>query len=490
MLKETLIAALATTLAGPLLGQDEQPKQQAPTEPTEAKVQADKAEKMAQEGEEEKELSEFAVKAAPFCIKTEISGILVPSKTQSLTLAPKQWKSFVIESIPKHGSAVKTGDPLIVFKTDSIDKALIEQEASIETKELKLAIANRELTALQQKNVLSLAAAKQKMDNAESDLSYYESTGLQARKDDLKQSLQQAEDYLTYQKEELNQLLKMYEEDDITEETEEIILVRQRAQVRDAENNLTSRKRRNGRALEANLPRELQGHKNSVEKARIEYATAKLNLERNYKLKSLEVAKLERDLTASKDKLAEMKADREFFNVTAEFDGHLVYGAFVEGQWKKGKLPEILKPSGTAPLQTPILTLVANDSPLTIEALVESKKARELRDSLATAGENAPNVNIASYPNTTGKHLLTLEPKVTEFQFPGEKDKADLVFYETESALTIPTSAVKTKEDGSSYVTVKLSEGDPEERPVELGKENGKVVEVLSGLEEGQVILR
>ena len=433
---------------------------------------------------------EFTVKAAPFSIDTEISGILVPTKTQTLALTPERWKSFPIASIAKHGAEIKQGEPLIVFKTDAIDKSLIDQADDVQSRELKLAIANRELTELQQKNTLSLAGAKLRMENAEADLAYHQSTGLPAAKESLAQSLQQSEDLLTYQKEELTQLLKMYEEDDITEETEEIILVRQKANVRNAENSLTKRKRDVARSLETSLPRELISHQNKVETARINYATAKLNLERNYGLKKLEVAKLERDLENSKKALAETQADRKLFEVIAEFDGHLLFGEFADGQWKKGKTSEFLKAGGSVPARSTVLTLVAKDSPLALHALLSTKKAKELQTSLKESGDQAPKVEIAPYPNLSGKHLVTLEPQAPEdFKFPGQPDKTDLVFYSAEKVITIPSKVLKTKEDGTNHVLVKLSEGEPEERPVELGKKDGDLVEVLSGLEEGQVIL-
>ena len=433
---------------------------------------------------------ELTVKASPFKIETKISGILVPTKTQPLFLSPKRWKNFVIETAPQHGAEIKKGEPIIVFETESIDKILVEQKDSIKEKELNFAIANRELTELQQKNTLSLASSKRRLEHAEADLAYHETTGLPANKEELANRLQQTEDFLTYQKEELVQLLKMYEEDDITEETEEIILTRQKARVRDAKNNVKEQKRENALSLEVRFPRELISLQSTVEKARIDYATAKLNLERKFELKKLEVAKLERALTEATTALEETEADRSLLEVIAEFDGHVFYGEFIDGQWKKGKAPEFLKTGGKVPTETTFLTLVDNSSPLALHALLESEKVKEMQSALTNGEENTPKIEISPYPNLAGKHLVALEAKPAEpFQFPAQKDEAELVFYQVEEAISIPNSVVKTREDGTSYVMLKLSEGDSEEREVQLGKNNGDLVEILSGLEEGQVIL-
>ena len=489
MLKTTLFAACAftvTAIADEQPAETPKPAQEAPVAEAAAEETSPPEEKKA----EPKLTEEFTVTMAPFAIKSQVSGILVPTQTQTLRLEPVRWKSFPIESVPAHGATIKQGEPLIVFDTRAIEKSLLDQEASISTQELKLAIANRELTELQQKNALSLATAKRRMENAEADLAYHESTGQPAREESLAQSLQQSEDFLSYQKEELTQLLKMYEEDDITEETEEIILTRQKARVRDAENNLKERKRQNLRTLETTLPRELISHQEKVETARIDYATAKLNLEREFQLKKLEVAKLERSLADAKEALAETQEDRKLFDIVAEFDGNLVYGEFGDGQWKKGETPKFLRAGGSVPARTVVLTLVAKDSPLALHALLESEKAVELQNSLKESGDAALQVEIAPFPNLDGKHLVTLEAQPAEaFQFPSQKDEAELVFYQSENAITIPNAAIKTKEDGSPYVMLKLSEGEPEERAVKLGKKDEKVTEVLTGLEAGQVIV-
>lgn len=496
MLKKPLFAAFALTVTAVAdehsLEKQETHQGTTVTETSEksGRHAEEKKEPSSKEEKQGKKTKEHTVKAAPFTIESEVSGILVPTKVQTLKLSPKRWKSFSIESIAQHGAEIKKGEPLLVFKTKAIDKNLVEQEQDLKSKGLKVAIANRELTELQQTNALALASAKRRMEHAEADLAYYKSTGLSARKESLAQALQQTEDFLSYQKEELTQLLKMYEEDDITEETEEIILTRQKANVRNAENNLSERKRQNARSLETTLPRELISYQDKVENARISYATAKLNLERKYGLKKLEVAKLERSLTDAQEALAETQEDRKLFDVLAEFDGNLLFGEFTNGQWKKGKTPEFLKDGGTVPPRHTVLTFVAKDSPLALHALMATEKVAELQTSLKESGDAAPKVEIAAYPDMNGKHLIALaEQAPKDFQFPGQKEKSELVFYHSEQAITIPNAAIKTKEDGSSYVMLKLSEGDPEERAIKLGKKDENVTEILSGLEEGQVIL-
>lgn len=433
---------------------------------------------------------DFPVKVAPFVIKTELEGVLIPTQTQTFSLSPERWTKFTVVSVPSHGAELKKGDALITLDTEAIEESLLNLTDDLATKELQLAIAQRELAELQQKNALSLAAAKRTLDEAEQDFAYYKEVDLPASKDDATYSIVRAKDYLAYSNEELVQLLKMYEEDDITEETEEIILVRQKATVRDAERNLKATERKTAHTLETTLPRRTVSYELAIENASIAYATAKLNLDREYELKKLEIKKLTRNLENAKKALAETEADRKLFETAAEFDGHLLYGEFADGVWNKGKTEEFLKTNGSLPTESVVLTLVAKDSPLSLQALVSSKRAQEISALAAEDTAEAESVTIASYPNLDGKHLVSLAPEApSAFQFPGLTEKKDVVFYENTTAITIPAAVVKKAEDGTSYVLVKLSEGEPEQRTIELGRKSGESLEVLSGLEEGQVIL-
>ena len=67
-------------------------------------------------------------------------------------------------------------------------------------------------------------------------------------------NLKSSEQYLAYAAEELNQLKKMYEADDLTEETEEIILQRAQNQYDRAKFSLEAAKIRNEDLLKFNSP--------------------------------------------------------------------------------------------------------------------------------------------------------------------------------------------------------------------------------------------
>ena len=70
--------------------------------------------------------------------------------------------------------------------------------------------------------------------------------------------------------------------------------------------------------------------------------------------------------------------------------------------------------------------------------------------------------------------------------------KANVTVYENAAALVIPTELVQTDEDNkkSKYVMLVDRETEkPVRRDVKLGREKEKLVEVLSGLNEGDEIV-
>ena len=120
---------------------------------------------------------------------------------------------------------------------------------------------------------------------AEEALAYFEEVQLQQNREMAKESLQSAEFRLEYAQEELNQLEKMYEEDNLTEETEEIILKRTRRSVESAKRSLERTRLATKRTLKVTLPRSHDALKSAAKKAVLEHELARLSLPRALELK-------------------------------------------------------------------------------------------------------------------------------------------------------------------------------------------------------------
>ena len=94
-------------------------------------------------------------------------------------------------------------------------------------------------------------------------------------------------EYLEYAKEELRQLEKMYRSKDLTEETEEIILRRQRFQVESGEFSLKDAELRRDQTLKVDLPRQEQHVRENAVKLAIDLEKARALLPLNLNQKRL-----------------------------------------------------------------------------------------------------------------------------------------------------------------------------------------------------------
>ena len=123
---------------------------------------------------------------------------------------------------------MKEGEVLIRFDEDGYKKALADKKRSLKIQKLNLVKLREHYEINMKKMALEVEKIKLNEKLTASQLEMYKKKGHE--KDVLlaKQEVVEAERSLEYYVEELKQLEKMYTQDKITEETEEIILKRQR----------------------------------------------------------------------------------------------------------------------------------------------------------------------------------------------------------------------------------------------------------------------
>ncbi len=94
-----------------------------------------------------------------------------------------------------------------------------------------------------------------------------------------KASLEQSKQSLQYEQDELEQLEKMYEADDLTEETEEIVLKRQRSAVKLAETYMKVAEFSYDYQLRLSMPRQDADIKEGVDRQKLSYERTKASLQ-------------------------------------------------------------------------------------------------------------------------------------------------------------------------------------------------------------------
>ena len=170
------------------------------------------------------------VEKGPFEISLSLSGVFEAKNMDEISLWPDQWSGFTVLSSVEHGKHVKQGDLLIAFDPEKIDKAISSLRRQRKLANIEIRKLSEQLDAMEKLTPMDMAALERRQRIDKEDFEQLMKTDLPMAKEMAKFYVKMAEEELAYAKEELDQLEKMYKADDLTEETEELILTRQRTQ--------------------------------------------------------------------------------------------------------------------------------------------------------------------------------------------------------------------------------------------------------------------
>ncbi len=301
---------------------------------------------------------------------TSISGVFEAINTHELSAGTDQIKSLKIMKIVPHGTAVGKGQNLVWFETEEVDKRIKEageklrlseltfkdeqfaHEQFVETQKLDRAAADR-----------AYQVAKQKYDN-------FVQVDRERQIESAHFNLKNAEASLENVMEELTQLEQMYKEDDLTEESEEIVLKRAKQAVDNAQFRLKGTEVSTQRELEQSIPRSVVDQKDALARAQLTHAKA---------IRDINIARQRRDIEL-RQKGDKFKEEQDDFKELQEQRKQLVIqspqaGIAFHGKITRGKISE--KPStlaeGVSVTNDQVLVTVAEPNRLQIRADLQEK---------------------------------------------------------------------------------------------------------------------
>ena len=442
---------------------------------------------------------ELTLEMKPFFIAHSLDATALPDKTTPICLDAEAWTAFEIVSIAAHGSAVKKGDALVIFETEGIDRKLADTKQVIATAKLNLAQAELDLATLEKTVPEQLARLTRAAAEAAEELEHFNKTARKSTEESAGFDLKRREQILASYKEELKQLTKMYEADDATEETEEIILQNQLDAVEAAEFALRMEILNHKRTLEFSLPRQLTALTQTRDDTALSLDKGAKDLPRSVELKKLEVTALKTGLERDVKTLADLEKDRALFEIKAPADGIFYHGAIENGKWTAGDLIKTLVPGGAAPAGKTFGTFI----PSVAKPLIQAFPDQAIAGVLAVGAEGVAIVpgreditipvslkSIASTPAPDLTHPATFTATWPENLrvAPGQSLQIRVVSHNNDKAITVPTKALAYGPKGWT-VEVKLADGKTEKRPVTRGRSDAENTEITAGLEAGQVVI-
>jgi RND family efflux transporter MFP subunit len=443
------------------------------------------------------------VQATPFEITVKQDGVFESSRMAEIAIRPQNTLTLTVERAVDHGRSVRKGHTLVWLDTSAIDKQIQSAEHDLQISQLSLRVSEAEVEEAEKLFGLDMQAAVRSNKIAEEDLDYFLRITRPSTEKSAKFSLESARHSLEYAQEELDQLRKMYEADDLTEESEELVLKRARRSVESAEYYLESAETRYNRTLDQDLPRQVVDLRDAAQRQQLGLQKSKVALPISLKKRQLELEKAKRQHQKSVEDLAKLKRDREALKVTAPIDGTVYYGQCTRGKWSDpARYQEKLTPGGSLTPKQPFLTVVAM-RPLLVRLDVPEKELQHVRRGMAATVRPValPDLALAAKVHSIGQIpiagnafdcVLRIETEKLHAQLvPGMNCKVEFHVYRNEKAITVPKSAVFEEEDGSgkTYVYVKTAEGETVKRPVVVGRRDAEKAEIRRGLKTGEKIL-
>ena len=454
---------------------------------------------------EAKQPETFKVEAKAFKIDVEAEGVFVAEETAEVALRPETWASFKVVEAAPHGKRVRKGDVLVKFDDKDIEKAIAEKSLELRTGELALMAAEEDFPRLEKSIALSYDEAKRQYDEAQDEKKRFDDTMRDMSERMAKYYLQSSEQQFQNANEEYEQLKKMYDADELTEETEEIVLKRQKFEVEAAKFFLEYAKINHQYTTEISIPQREESLKTGVEVAKIAFDRASMAKSLGMNQQRYELEKMREARVKAVDSHAKLLADRALMTLKAPADGIVYYGRAVNGRWLEvGSQESKLIPFGTVMPNSVVMTIV-KDRPMHVETAVGEKELPTVKAKLpamvapvadAEIELKAEVAKVADVPGAGNKFPVRVDLKSNDepdWLMPGMTCKTKITVYDVKEAIVIPAELLQTDNEDpkQKYVMLQVEgEKKPVRRDAKVGKTKEKEVEIVKGLEAGDVIVK
>jgi multidrug resistance efflux pump len=454
---------------------------------------------------EAKKRKTYKVEPKRMKIDLALDGTFVASKMKEVPLRPEAWTDYEIIEVVEHGKKVRQGETLFKFDDEKLNEAIADLELEQRLNELAILKSEEEMPRMEKTLKLDFAAAERANEQAKEDLQRYQEIDRPMMVKSAEFLVKYYDFMFHYEKDELEQLEKMYEADDLTEETEEIVLKRQRTSLEFAEFSLENAKLNRDETLKVSLPRYDIRIKEALERADLAQARAQMALSLDLNRARYELEQRKKARTKSLDRHAKLLEDRGLMQIESPADGVVFYGQSLNGRWSDtSTLINKYKPESNVSPGSILMTIVET-RPLYVTSNLDEGKRPDVSNGqkakISLPAEGADRIaadvkSISPIPVSPGKFEINFDPaqdEIPDWIVPGMSCKIQLTTYDKKDALVVPKAAVHDDEDNEDQKYVWLVDPDDEEakpkrRNVKLGKRKGDDVEIIKGLKKGDVI--
>ena len=449
-------------------------------------------------GELKSNLATYVTQKGPLTISVLESGT-IKARDQIIIKNEVEGKTSIITLIPE-GTIVKQGDLLVELDASSLEDAKIDQEIRVQNAEASYINAKENLAVVENQAQSDIDKARLTLEFAEQDLKQYNEGKYPNELAAAQNRITLAQEELTRAQETLKWSQTLYAEKYISQ-TEF-----QADQLAEKRKSLDLELVKNDLELLQNFT-----YHRTIAQLESDLSQAKMALERTIRKAKADIVQAEADLKArhaeykrQKDKLAKIQDQIKKTKIYAPAAGLAIYATSAQtGGWRRNVEP--LDEGQEVRERQELIYLPTTESALA-EVNVHESNLEKVRIGLSTiiSIDALPGkrflgrvAHIAPLPDAQSM-WMNPDLKVYNTQIhlensgstlrTGMSCQADIIIERYEDAVYIPVQAV-LRVKGKPTVFVVLDGDRVTPREVEIGLDNNRMIRIIHGLEEGEVVL-
>ncbi len=273
------------------------------------------------------------VKRGPLGEVVKAKGNIAPAVFERVACEPKVYAGpFKVAEAAPEGPVVK-GQVLIRFDDEDYQRQLIARERSLTSARIKLQQKELDARLDEAETAYRMDDAVRRKRLADEALERFETVERKLLEEGKRYAFEGREIQIQNMREELAQLEKMYTEDDLTEETEEIVLKRNRRSFQRMLASFERAKKRYEYDMKVDLPRRHEALRMAVRKATNGLRRLEAGLPLDKKQAGLSLEKAREALAHAEEDMARFRDDGDRLSVKAPIAGIAVRGTFDGSSW-------------------------------------------------------------------------------------------------------------------------------------------------------------
>ncbi len=401
-----------------------------------------------------------------------------------------------ILELVEEGRLVEKGDLLVALDASRLNDNLVEQQIRVHNAEASFIRARENMEVTRNQTEADISDAELKLQFAREDRVKYE-------KGDYPKQLMELESRITLAHEELEQATQtlgwsqaLFDEQYISKsELERDRLARQRAEL-----DLTLAQANLDLFRDYTHQRQLDQLRNDEEQAVMALERTRLRANADIVQAAADLRAREAEYSRQQDRLARIEDQLEKTRIYAPRSGMVVYATTGQSRWRSGEPLE----EGQQVRERQTLIHLPSPGRMRVEVQVHEsalemiergQPARVTLDALPGRVYSGRIVRIAPLPDASMRWMNPdLKVYSTQINLDGEtvglrtgmSCRAEILIEEHENVLAVPIQSV-IRVNGRPTVYVK-SGRDFEPRTIDIGLDNNRMVHVLDGLVEGEII--